>query len=148
MLMDRLLLFSSAQVLTTGTIASTDVIDLTNARDLGPGRANTMLSVTVTAAFVTTDSATLTVQFQVSTDNSTFTTLVQSRAYAASELTLGAKLLPIDWATLDDAVALPRYVRLAYVMGALHFSPGSVTAGMVIDRQDDVKYPAGINIAN
>lgn len=148
MRMDRLLLFSSAQVLTTGTIASTDVIDLGNARDLGPGRTNTKIVCQVVTAFVTTDSGTLIVQFQVSTDNSTFTTLIQTRAYAASELVVGAKLLSADYPALDDAVALPRYVRLAYVMGALHFSPGAVTAGLVLDRQDDVKYPAGINISN
>lgn len=148
MRMDSMLLFSSAQNLTTGTIASTNVLDLANARDIGVGRTNLKVALYVTTAFATTDSGTLQVQYQVSTDNSTFTVLAESRAYAAAELAIGTKLFPIDVPALDDNVALPRYHRLAYVMGALHFTPGAVTAALVIDRHDVRAYPAGQTVAN
>lgn len=147
MIIDGLLLFSSAQDLTTGTQASTNVIDLANARDIGPGELPLRVAAYVITAFATTDSATLTVQLQGSTDNSTFSVYAQSRAYTAGELTAGAKLAPLDWPNVAVG-SLPRYIRLAYVQGALHFTPGSVTAMLVIDRQDDRTYPAGINVAN
>ena len=147
MIIDGLLLFSSAQDLTTGTITSTNVIDLQNARDMGPGEKPLRLACYVVTGFATTDAGTLTIQLQGSTDNATYNIYAQSRAYTAGELTAGAKLAPFDWPNVAVG-ALPRYLRLAYVMGALHFTPGSVTAMLVLDREDRVNYPAGINIAN
>lgn len=148
-IMDGLLLFSSAQNLTTGTIASTNVIDLLNARDMGIGDDPALkVMCYVTTAFASTDSGTLTVQAQGSTDNSTFTTYAESRAYSAADLLINNKLFPIDWPHRGPGDAFPRYLRLAYVMGALHFTPGAVTAALVLDRQDASQYPAGINISN
>lgn len=147
MIIDGLLLFSSAQDLTTGTVASTNVIDLQNARDMGPGELPLRLAASVITAFATTDSATLTIQLQGSTDNTTYNVYAQSRAYTAGELTAGARLAPMDWPNVAVG-SLPRYLRLAYVMGALHFTPGSVTAMLVLNRQDDRAYPAGINVSN
>jgi hypothetical protein len=146
MIIDGLLLFSSAQNITTGTEASTNVIDLQNARDMGPGQLPLRVAAYVVTAFATTDSATLTIQLQGSTDNSTYSVYAQSRAYTAGELTAGAKLAPLDWPNVAVG-ALPRYLRLAYVSGALHWTPGSITAMLVLDREDRVAYPAGINIA-
>lgn len=148
MIIDNLMLFSSAQDLTTGTIASTNVLDLLNARDMGIGDDPALkLAIFVTTAFVSTDSATLTISAQGSTDNSTFSTYASSRAYSAADLTAGAKLLPIDWPH-RSVDAMPRYLRLSYVMGSLHFTPGAVTAALVLDRQDAPAYPAGVNISN
>jgi len=149
MIIDGLLLFSSAQNLTTGTIASTNVLDLLNARDMGIGNLYALkIACFVTTAFSSTDSGTLTVQAQGSTDNSTFTTYAESRAYSAADLVAGNKLLPIDWPHRGPGDALPRYLRLAYVMGALHFTPGAVTAMLVLDRQDATVYPPGLAISN
>lgn len=151
MILDGLLMFSSAQNLTTGTIASTNVIDLANAREMGVGDDPALkLAIYVTTAFATTDAGTLTIQAQGSTDNSTFTTYAESRAYAAADLALGRKLFPIDWPHRGPGDALPRYLRLAFVMGALHFTPGAVSAFLVLDRTDwdPMLYPAGINIVN
>lgn len=147
MIIDGLLLFSSAQDVATGTTASTNVIDLKNARDMGPGELPLRVACYVVTAFATTDSATLQIALQGSTDNVTFNTYALSRAYTAAELVAGAKLAPMDWPNV--AVGdLPRYIRLAYLAGALHFTPGSVTAMLVLDRQDDRAYPAGITISN
>lgn len=150
MIIDNLLLFSSAQNLTTGTEVSTNVIDLLNARDMGIGDNPALkIAAYVTTAFSSTDSATLTFQAQGSTDNVTFTVYAQSRAYTAGELTIGSKLFPIDWPhRAPDSASMPRYLRLAYVCGALHFTPGALTSMIVIDRQDAPAYPAGINISN
>lgn len=147
MIIDGLLLFSSAQNLTTGTEASTNVIDLANARDMGPGELPLRIAAYVGTAFVSTDSATLTILAQGSTDNTTFNTYAQSRAYTAGELVAGAKLAPIDWPNVAVG-SLPRYLRLAYASGALHWTPGSITAMLVLDRQDERSYPAGVNIQN
>ena len=148
MIIDGLLLFSSAQNLTTGTEVSTNVIDLLNARDMGVGDDPALkIACFVITAFATTDSATLTIQAQGSTDNSTFTVYAQSRAYSAADLTAGEKLFPIDWPHRSVS-ALPRYLRLAYVCSTLHFTPGALTSMLVLDRQDGTQYPAGITVAN
>lgn len=148
MIIDGLLLFSTAQNLTTGTEVSTNVIDLLNARDMGVGDSPALkIAMFVSTAFTTTDSATLTVQAQGSTDNSTFTIYAQSRAFSAADLTAGAKLFPIDW-PVRSVTATPRYLRLAYVLGSLHFTPGAVTSMLVLDRQDADQYPAGVTISN
>lgn len=149
MILDNLLLFSSAQNLTTGTIVSTNVIDLNNAREMGIGDDPAMkLAIFVTTAFATTDTATLTIQAQGSTDNASFSVYAESRAIAAADLAAGRKLFPIDWPHRSSGDAVPRYLRLAYVMGALHFTPGALSAFLVLDRQDDLAYPAGITVAN
>lgn len=149
MIIDGLLLFSTAQNLTTGTIASTNVIDLNNARDMGIADDPALkLAIFVTTAFSSTDSGTLTIQAQGSTDNSTFTVYAESRAYSAADLAVGNKLFPIDWPHRGPGDALPRYIRLAYVMGSLHFTPGAVTAMLVLDRQDATQYPAGLTVSN
>jgi len=147
MIIDGLLLFSSAQDIATGTVVSTNIIDLQNARDVGPGELPLRIAAYVVTAFATTDAATLTIQAQGSTDNSTWNVYAQSRAYTAGELIAGAKLAPFDWPNVAVG-ALPRYLRLAYVAGALHFTPGSVTAMIVLDREERVAYPAGINVSN
>lgn len=149
MIIDGLLLFSSAQNLTTGTIDSTNVIDLLNARDMGIGDDPALkIACFVTTAFATTDAATLTVQALGSTDNSTYTVYAESRAYAAAALVAQAKLLPIDWPHRGPGDALPRYLKLSYVMSTLHFTPGAVSAMLVLDRQDGTQYPPGIYISN
>ena len=149
MIIDGLLLFSSAQNLTTGSIASTNVLDLLNAREMGAGDNPAMkIACFVTTAFASTDAATLTIQAQGSTDNSTFTVYAESRAYSSADLAVQGKLLPIDWPHRGPGDALPRYMRLLYVMGSLHFTPGAVTSMLVLDRQDATQYPPGIGISN
>lgn len=151
MIMDGLLLFSSAQALTTGTIASTNVIDLVNARNMGIGDDPALkIACYATTAFAAGTS--VVIQAQGSTDNSTYTTYAESRTILLADLTVGAKLFPIDWpanglANTAGNDPLPRYLRLAYVCAGT-FTGGALTAALVLDRQDNVQYPAGINISN
>lgn len=146
MIIDGLLLFSSAQNVTTGDNVSTNVIDLLNARDIGAGTPLQIASY-VTTAFATVDAATLTIQAQGSTDNITFTTYSQSRAFTAGELVVNAKLGFQAW-PLISAGALSRYIRLNYAVGALNFTPGALTSMLVLDREDIRAYPPGIYISN
>ena len=148
MIIDGLLLFSTAQNLTTGSEVSTNVIDLLNARDMGVGDDPALkIACFVTTAFSSTDSATLTISAQGSTDNSTYTIYAESRAFSAADLTIQTKLFPIDWPH-RSVTALPRYLRLGYTLGSLHFTPGALTSMLVLDRQDATQYPPGVGISN
>jgi hypothetical protein len=149
MIIDGLLLFSTAQNVTTSDNVSTNVIDMISFQDIGPGGwPRLRVAAYVTTTFATTDAGTLTIQLQCSTDNSTYTTIAYSPAYAAAALVAGAKLAPFDWPPLPPGVALPRYLRLNYAVGSLHFTPGSVTSMLVLDREDILAYPPGIGITN
>lgn len=149
MIIDGLLLFSSAQNITTGEIASTNVIDLLNARDIGPGGwPRIRVAAYVGTGFATADAAVLTIRLQSSTDNTTYTTIASSPAYTAAQLTAGAKLVPFDWPPLPPGVALPRYLRLLYDVASLNFTPGNLTSMLVLDREDIRAYPPGLGITN
>ncbi len=152
MIIDGLLLFDSA-ALVTSTAVSTNIVDLVNARDIGVGDDPAMkIMVLVTTAITTTNSATLTVSAQGSTDNSTWSTYASSPAYAAATLVAGTRLFDIDWPRPAAGLATPRYLRLNYTVGTGIFSAGAVTAALVLDRDDRVNaagaYPPGIRIAN
>jgi hypothetical protein len=143
MILDALLLFSSAQAITADA-ASTNIVDLKDARDIGIGGGLEVFA-TVGTAFLTTNSGVVEIYFQGSTDASTWTTYAGSgEPIAAATLTAGYKLgFPVPTAR----GALPRYVRLYYdVTNA--FTAGTITAGIVLNRQMDYSYGAGITIAN
>lgn len=146
MILDGLLQFSSAQAI-TATAASTNVLDMLNARDMGAADPMIQVAVTVGTAFTTANGGTLVVQVQGSADNAAWTTYAESRAYAAADLAAGNRLLPIELPGKASADALPRYYRLNYVV-ANAFTGGTINANLVLDRQQDYAYPAGINISN
>lgn len=151
MILDGLLLFDSAHQISASasTEASTNVVDLVNARDMGIADPSLKLLVQVLTAFATTNSAVLTVALQGSTDNSTYTTMVQSQAaLTPGALTAGARLMDYTIPRPAPGQALPRYLRLLYTVGTGIFSVGSVTAAIVLDRQDYVAYPPGLAVSN
>jgi hypothetical protein len=150
MIMDGTLLFSTAQAI-TATAASTNIIDLTNARDLGIGNdyPTVKVEMQIGTALTTTNSGTLTVQFQGSTDASSWTTYAESQAYAAAALTANTNHgFPISLPARSLGASLPQYYRLNYVVGTGVFSTGTVTAFLVLDRQWNHSYPAGLTVAN
>lgn len=157
MILDSLLCFSSAQALNSTTAASTNVIDLLNPRDMGIGDDPALkLAIFVTTAFVLASSTpSLTIQFQGAPDNGsgapgTYITYAESRAYAAADMPLGAKLFPIDVPHRDPTLTstFPRFYRLNYLIATSTFSAGALSAYIVIDRQDSSQYPAGLTITN
>jgi hypothetical protein len=148
MIIDGLLLFDSAFALTV-TAPSTNVIDLLNARDIGVGDHPGMeIMFEMLTPLLSAGATTLQVQAQGSTDNSTYTTYAETPAIGKAALTAGRYVLPISWPRPDPGAALPRYLRLNYIVATGPFTGGTITAALVLDRQDNVNYPAGVTVAN
>lgn len=148
MILDGYTLFDNAVAL-TATRDSTNVLDLQNARDLGIGDGPTLkLFVDATSALLSAGATTLTVALSGSTDNSTYTVMAQSPAIAKAALTTGTRIWSIDMPRTVAGQSLPRYLKLVYTVAVSDFTGGSVSAGLVLDRQDVVQYSAGITIAN
>lgn len=153
---DNALLLSNAQAITS-TAASSTIYDVTGAgsgnapaliwgttsvfgTDIGSagnGIAQPCVFMVITTAFTTSNSATLQVQVQAAIDNGSnapgsYTTIVETDAFAAAVLTLGAQLvLPIPKITLGEA--LPRFYRVNYVVGTGVFGAGAVTTDILIN---------------
>lgn len=153
MIIDGLLQFDPALSAITVTRVSTNVIDLLNFRDPGVGHPAMYCYVGVNAAFTAGGAATLQVQFQGSVDNSTYYTYGESRAFSIAELTPIAPAIIQPWPmvpvpSISGSGALPRYLRLNYIVATGPMLTGSVNAQLVLDPQMIRQYPAGINITN
>jgi hypothetical protein len=139
---------------TTGTQASTNVIDLVNFRDMGIGDDPALkILVSVTTTF--TNGTNLQVGVSGSVDNSSWTIIMRGPTVIEANLLQGVHLLDVDLprvaAAYGDRVgsmeALPRYLRLDYITSGTH-NAGGVFGAIVLDRQDQISYPPGIVIAN
>lgn len=163
MILDYNYLFDGSQSSTTGvlngtnltaaalgTAASTNVIDLVNARDMGIGDAPSLkLMVMVSTQFTSTGAGTLKIEAQGSTDNSAWTTYAEEPAKAISGYAAGTKIAQFDWPGVNpDTGALPRYLRLLYTTATSSFSAGAVISGIVLGRDDNRAYASGIAISN
>ena len=144
---------------TAGGLASTNVIDLVNARDMGtaPEPYPIKVMVLVTTGFTTTGTAssTMTVRLQgapTNTAGASWVTYAESGPYASASLTAGVKigfdLPPVN----PDGGALPRYLRLSYELGGpgSTFSAASVIAALVLgsDMAPGRAYPSGTTVVN
>lgn len=151
MQLDANLSFNTASQFVTATAASTNVIDQGVAQDLGIADENgavPKLLILVGQAFTSTNSATINIQFQGSTDNSNFTTYAESGTIATGSLTANAKVFPISVPHRSPGAALPRYYRLNYVV-ANNITTGSFSyAGIVLGRDDQPAYPPGVAVSN
>lgn len=144
MLLDGNLLFDTQSAITSSR-ASTNVLDLGANRDIGIGDDPALkLLVTFPTGLTTTNSATLQVQVQASTDSATWVTLAQTDVLPAASLGTGMKVAKMD----VPNNGLTRYLRLNYVVGTGVFSAGTVTAAIVLSRDDSPQYPANYNAAN
>jgi hypothetical protein len=149
MIIDGLLQFDPALSAITVTRASINTIDLLNARDIGgPSNPAMWLYVGVNAAFTAGGAATLVIQMQNSVDNSTWVTEGETRALSISDLTPINRVMIASWPMRLASDALPRYLRLNYVVATGPMTAGSVNAQLVLDPQAYGQYPAGINITN
>jgi hypothetical protein len=152
MYMDQANLFDTAAAI-TATAVSTNIIDLTNARDLGVGDDPALdVVVLVTTTMLSAGATTLTIQFQGSTDNSTYTTMMQSDTLGKAVLTAGTKI-SFDMPRLSASQARPRYLRLNYVVATGPFTQGAVTSFLCLDDHANTGianygYAPGIVIAN
>lgn len=178
MILDAYQMFDNAASLAigVGTQVSSNVLDYGivsgipssanggGARDMGIGdRPALKLLVQVIAAFTSGGAGTLSVAIQGAPDSGagapgTFVTWYTSPAYALATLNAGSRLLNMDFPRPPDGIVVPRYVRLLYTVGTAAMTAGSVSAFVVIDRDDQMYnstdnsvlggYPAGITIAN
>jgi hypothetical protein len=145
MLIDSQNQFSAAQAVTsTGSTASSNIIDLGVARDIGGAVTNHLaLLCEVVTPFASGGSATLAVQFQTAPDNGSgapgsWVTLAQSDAIPVASLTRGYRFLP-------GGIPGPtqRFVRLNYVVGTAAMTAGALTAGFVPALEVTTSYARG-----
>ena len=145
MILDRQLLLSNAQALTTGTILSTNTIDLASARDIGIGD-NLDLFIRVIAPLVGGTSVQFAYVTSANADLSSPNVIVQSPPVPAASLTAGSEWLRVRVPALSDTATRLRYIGVQYVINGT-FTAGTVTAGLVLDREGLASYPSGLNTA-
>lgn len=129
MFIDKLLVMSLDQAI-TATAVSTDTLDLQKA-----STSVNRLPVLVRGKNLSPTTATITVQLQQSSDNSTWETIETSRAYTGAELiagTVAEVMLPVK---------TKRYVRLNYVVASGPFTAGTVFAHISDHRDVNAAYP-------
>jgi hypothetical protein len=164
---------------TSGTTYSANVLDLgmaglpassgTNAtgagggaRDIGVGDDPALkVLVDVTVAFNTLTS--IQIILQGTHDNGSgapyatdWTTMVSGPVIALANLVVGARLLDCDVPRPATGQAMPRYLRLGYVVVGSANTAGLVEGALVLDRFDQVGsqgpylsgYQSGITVAN
>jgi hypothetical protein len=126
----------------TGSTASTNIIDLGVARDIGGAvTEQLMLLCEVVTAFTSGGSATLQVQFQTAPDNGSgapgsWSILSQSDAIAVAALVQGYKFLPGE---LPGGTQ--RFIRLNYVIGTAAMTAGTLKAALVPALDVQPVYP-------
>ena len=160
MMIDNNLIFDSNAAVTT-TRDSTNIIDLSVARDIGDGEdIEVLVQCGTTNLASTATTTTIIAQIMVSTDNSTYTTAAKSDAVAIGKLTTGSHILNISmpirriYSEVAGAAGLgndayPRYIKLNYVCSAT-LSAGTLTAALIGDRQTNPGpgYPSGFTVNN
>ncbi len=148
MILDNQLVFSNPTAITATTGSA--VIDLsggTNFTDgnatrfgedlgIGDGVAMPKVAAYIVAAPLTTNSATLQIAFQGSTDSTNWDTYVETRAIPASAMTVGQKVAAFDWPLVSAGFSLPRYVRLNYTVATGAFTTGTIFAAITLQRDD------------
>lgn len=162
MILDQNLAFSNNQAI-TGDAASTNIVDLSQARDLGVGDNDLNLLVISDGLFASSGgTATLIVQFQGAPDSSgspgTYTTYAQTDALTITQLNSGgAGAVIANWKIPARLVmgadgrgtAMPHYYRLFYDNGTEAFTAGHITfAGIVLDAERPTQYPSGFTVPN
>jgi hypothetical protein len=162
--MDNQLSFSQAQSLVgTASTASTTITaydesggntNIGNATrfgaDLGVFEGIDKVKVVVSAVTAfTTAGISVNVQFQGSTDSSTWTTYIESGAIAASSWTAGQTWV-FDWPRKAIGAAMPKFVRIFYVMTGGTLTSGTVNANVVLNADGWVgiadQYPANYTV--
>jgi hypothetical protein len=138
----------TGQSLTSGSILSTNTVDLSTTRDLGAGNEYPILHVVVTTAF--TGGTSIEMQVITADDSalSTNVTVVGSSGASApvtAALTLGARFAVFINPQLMGRSAR-RYIGARYVITGT-YTAGAVVAHLGLDAQDGQRfYPSGFAV--
>lgn len=141
MMYDRLNTFGSDQAVTT-TAASTDIVDLGAARDMGNGEPLELV-VLVTQSVTAAGAATVTFALETD-DNAGFSSpvvLANSGAIGKAALTAGTEVLRVK-VPLDAE----RYLRTNYTVATGPLTAGTFTAFLAHDRQASRAYASGFTV--
>ncbi len=142
MILDRENAFSQAQAVTGATTTgSTDVIDLSQIRQIGNGKDLYAVITVDVAAGGTSPTMAVLVQTDDNAAFSSATTVLTSQTFTQAQLALSTQIvIPLPQQGYE------RYLRLAYTLGGT--SPTiTVSAHLVENYQQDVKYPGGFTVA-
>jgi hypothetical protein len=122
---------------------------------IGDGASPPVLNIIIGTTFITATAATLRVQLQASVDSGApgytplaWKTLIQTDDLPASVLTAGTKIAECTWPPRYPGQAMPRYLRLNYLLSVAgsSFTAGTIAiANINTGRDDDTKaiYPSG-----
>ena len=148
MLLDALLQLSNAQAV-TATAVSTNTIDLSQSRDIGPGE-NLHVVIAVDTAATAAGAATVTFQIisSAAANLSSPTVLAQTDAIPKTDLLVGRKPIVID---LSPAVLLAqpigqRYLGIQYTVGTGPLTAGAFTAYLSNSEGVSANYPSGFTV--
>lgn len=149
MLLDALLQLSNAQAV-TATVVSTNTIDLSQARDMGPGEnLHAVIGVDTTATAAGAATVTFQIISSASAALSSPTVLAQTDAIPIANLTVGRKPIVID---LSPAVLLAqpigqRYLGIQYTVAAGPLTAGAFTAYLSNSEVTvGANYPSGFTV--
>ena len=141
MMYDKLNTFGTDQAVTT-TAASTDIVDLGAARDMGNGEP---LELVILVTETVTAAGAATVTFTLETDDnagfSSTLVLAGSGAMAKAVLTAGTEVLRVK-VPLDAE----RYLRTNYTVATGPLTAGKFTAFLAHDRQASRAYASGFTV--
>lgn len=131
MYMDRELIFSTAQEVKSGTVDSTDTVDLGAGGDAYEALWFVVQVDTAAAANEGTDP-TLNIKLQTSADNDSYTSLYETGALGTASLTAGTEY------KVRIPVGVQRYLKVVYEVtadGGANFTAGKYTAFLTPDIQ-------------
>lgn len=141
MILDRENAFSQSQALTgTTLVASTDVIDLSQVRQVGMGNNLPEIVLNFEAAPGGT-TPTITVALQTD-DNAAFSSATTLITYMSAVSTPAASS---QFVFNLPQQGLERFIRLAYTQGGTTPTT-TLSAHLAVDVQNDVKYASGFTV--
>ena len=129
MILDKELIFSTAQAVTSGTVNSTDTVDLGKDGDAYNALWFVVQVDTAAAATDCTDP-TLNIKLQTSSDNASYTSLYETGPLGTASLTAGTEY------KIRIPVGMQRYLKVVYEVtadGAANFTAGKYTAFLTPD---------------
>ena len=128
MILDKELIFSTAQEVTSGTVNSTDTVDMGAG---GDAYEALWFVVQVDTAAAATDGTnpTLNIKLQTSADNDSYTSLYETGPLGPASLTAGTEY------KIRIPVGMQRYLKVEYEVDGANFTAGKYTAFLTPDIQ-------------